>query len=432
MSFFARDLSIPLSLGHALAVAAACLALLTMSSLARAVEPLSLSSAEQLALSLDPEIVRLHEQREAIGERAVAAGQLPDPGIKMGVMSLPVDTFAFDQEPMTQFLVGAQQMFPAGHTRALRQQQMQVQAGVQDAMSDDRRRQVVAEVRKLWLELAYNRDAERVVQSQLALYRDLQTTIERRYTSGRGGQQEIVRIELEQNLMQEQLIGLKREAAAMRAALSEWIGEQAFGELSLSTVQLPNLPQRSALEQQVGVHPMVEADRVRMQASEVGEDLARQRYKPDWGVEVSYGLRDGNDPSGASRPDFFSAMLMFSVPVFTGDRQDRAVAAASAETRAALNQVKNRQRALRARGEAMWENYQQQQEMLALYREDVLPAAEANVTATLNAYEGQRVSFDEYIRAENMALTKSLRASRLQANVLKAQVELLYLVGDAP
>jgi len=430
MSYFSRDLRVPLF--HSLVYALAYTGLLSAWSPLMADETLDLSSAEQLALALDPEIARLHEQREAIGERAVAAGQLPDPGIKMGVMSLPVDTFAFDQEPMTQFLVGAQQMFPAGNTRALRQEQMQVQAGAQDAMADDRRRQLVAEVRKLWLELAYNREAEQVVQSQLALYRELQSTVETRYTSGRGGQQEIVRIELEQNLMQEQLIGLKREAASMRAALSEWIGERAFGELSLAQVELPTLPERSALEQQVGAHPMVMADRVRMQASEVGEDLARQRYKPDWGLEVSYGVRDGNDPSGASRPDFFSAMLMFSVPVFTGDRQDRAVAAASAETRAALNQVKNRQRALRAKGEAMWENYRQQVEMLALYQEDVLPAAQANVTATLNAYEGQRVSFDEYIRAENMALSKSLRASRLQANVLKAQAELLYLVGETP
>jgi len=260
MSYFSRDLRVPLF--HSLVYALAYTGLLSAWSPLMADETLDLSSAEQLALALDPEIARLHEQREAIGERAVAAGQLPDPGIKMGVMSLPVDTFAFDQEPMTQFLVGAQQMFPAGNTRALRQEQMQVQAGAQDAMADDRRRQLVAEVRKLWLELAYNREAEQVVQSQLALYRELQSTVETRYTSGRGGQQEIVRIELEQNLMQEQLIGLKREAASMRAALSEWIGERAFGELSLAQVELPTLPERSALEQQVGAHPMVMADRV--------------------------------------------------------------------------------------------------------------------------------------------------------------------------
>lgn len=427
MSFFHGDRRIPTHLALAWA-GLLCL----LSATAGAQGLLDRPRAERLALDLDPEIVRLQQQREALGERAVAAGQLPDPGVKLGVMSLPVDSFAFDQEPMTQFVVGAQQMFPAGDTRALREEQMRVQAGAQAAMADDRKRQVVAEVRKLWLELAYNQQAEGVVQSQLALYRDLSGTIERRYTAGRGGQQDIVRIGLEQDLLREQLIGLKREAAGMRASLSEWIGEAAFGELDLSPAPLPPLPEPAALEQRIGAHPMVQADQVRMQASEVGEDLARQRYKPDWGLEVSYGLRDGNNPDGSARPDFFSAMLMFSVPLFTADRQDRAVAAASAETRAALNQVKNRQRTLRARAEMLWENYRQQQEMLELYSNDVLPAAQDNVQATLTAYEGQRASFDEYIRAENMALSKSLRAARLQANVLRGQVDLLYLLGETP
>ena len=55
------------------------------------------------------------------------------------------------------------------------------------------------------------------------------------------------------------------------------------------------------------------------------------------------------------------------------------------------------------------ERYNAQLEMLTLYREEVLPASRANVTATLNAYQGQRASFDEYIRAENTALEKTLR-----------------------
>ena len=106
------------------------------------------------------------------------------------------------------------------------------------------------------------------------------------------------------------------------------------------------------------------------------------------------------------------------------------VAAAEADTRAALSQVKNRQRTLLARVQAAYERYNAQQEMLALYRDEVLPAARSNVTATLNAYQGQRVSFDEYIRAENMALEKTLRAARLSADSLAAQAEILYLVGD--
>ncbi len=399
-------------------------------AMAQAGEHLSLDDAQSIALERDLEIARLDARREAMGERAVAAAQLPDPGVKLGLMSLPVDSFALDQEPMTQMVVGAQQMFPAGETRSLRKEQMLAQSQVQTAMADDRRRQVVAQLRRLWIELAYKEKAARVQSSQLELYQGLSDTVETRYTTGRGGQQELVRVGLEQNLLQENLIGLKRDSAALRSNLSEWIGEAAFGELDLDGFVLPELPAQDSLAPRIADNPMVLADQVQMEASQVGEQLANQRYKPDWGVEVSYGFRDGVDAMGVSRPDFFSAMVMFSVPMFTGDRQDRMVAAAEADTRAALSQVKNRQRTLLARVQAAYERYNAQQEMLALYRDEVLPAARSNVTATLNAYQGQRVSFDEYIRAENMALEKTLRAARLSADSLAAQAEILYLVGD--
>ena len=393
-------------------------------------ERLSLDGAQSIALARDLEIARLDARREAMGQRAVAAAQLPDPGVKLGLMSVPVDSFALDQEPMTQLVVGAQQMFPAGDTLSLRKQQMLVQSEVQTAMADDRRRQVVAQLRKLWIELAFKETAARVQGSQLELYRALSDTVETRYTTGRGGQQEIVRVELEQNLLRENLIGLKRDSAALRSSLSEWIGEAAFSELDLDSLVLPALPGPDVLAERVADNPMVIADQVQMHASQVGEELASQRYKPDWGVEVSYGFRDGVDPMGVSRPDFFSAMVMVSVPLFTGDRQDRMVAAAEADTRAALSQVKNRQRSLLAKVQAAYERYNSQEEMLALYRDEVLPAAQSNVIATLNAYQGQKVSFDEYIRAENMALEKTLRVARLTADSLAAQADILYLVGE--
>ena len=108
--------------------------------MAQAGERLSLDDAQSIALARDLEIARLDAQREAMGERAVAAAQLPDPGVKLGLMSVPVDSFALDQEPMTQMVVGAQQMFRAGQTRSLRKEQILVQSQVQTAMADDRRR----------------------------------------------------------------------------------------------------------------------------------------------------------------------------------------------------------------------------------------------------------------------------------------------------
>ena len=54
---------------------------------------LCLAEAETIALDQDPILHAMSAQRAAMEERAVAAGQLPDPMVKAGFMSLPTDTW---------------------------------------------------------------------------------------------------------------------------------------------------------------------------------------------------------------------------------------------------------------------------------------------------------------------------------------------------
>ena len=58
----------------------------------------------------------LHARRSTLGaatDRIGPAGALPDPTLSLGVMSLPVPSFEFDAEAMTQIGIGLAQTFPA-------------------------------------------------------------------------------------------------------------------------------------------------------------------------------------------------------------------------------------------------------------------------------------------------------------------------------
>ncbi len=67
-------------------------------------------------------------------------------------------------------------------------------------------------------------------------------------------------------------------------------------------------------------------------AAETGVELAEQRYKPEFGIDLTYGGRGGNNPDGSSRSDLFSIMVMMDLPLFHKNRQDRYKAAAIAES----------------------------------------------------------------------------------------------------
>ena len=70
--------------------------------------------ADALALQV------LNQEAEAQRAEARATRALPNPQLRLGLTNLPADTFAWDQEPMTQLQVSLRQALPNGRARAAR------------------------------------------------------------------------------------------------------------------------------------------------------------------------------------------------------------------------------------------------------------------------------------------------------------------------
>ena len=92
--------------------------------------PLRLEDAVAMALSArDPAAERFEAKAEALEDRAVAEAQLPDPTARVGLANFPVDTLAFEQEPMTQIQAGLRQEFPKGDTMTFKGERRRAEAG---------------------------------------------------------------------------------------------------------------------------------------------------------------------------------------------------------------------------------------------------------------------------------------------------------------
>jgi outer membrane protein TolC len=167
-----------------------------------------------------------------------------------------------------------------------------------------------------------------------------------------------------------------------------------------------------------------------VEVRELGEELAREQYKPSFAVDVAYGFRSGEDASGDERPDFFSAMLNFSLPVLSGRRQDREVAAAQAERRAAREAEIDRRRELVAQLDSLWAGLTELEARDSLFQSDVLPDAHTNVEATRAAYQNDYASFAELVGAQTLLLTQELSYLSLRADLARNRARLLYLTEE--
>ena len=413
--------------------ACACALLLLAVAPALPTHALDLAEAERIAIERDAMLRQLAEETLAMRERAVAEGQLMDPKLRLGAANVPADSLSLDAEDMTMLEVGVSQEFPAGRTRELARKRMEQSATATEAVAADRRLVVVREVRQAWTELAYVSRARELLNGQVEWVEQMRSSARARYASGEGKQLDVLQAGLDVAMLREQLLDLDRDEAMRRAQLGRWIGDEEARRVTVSS-----LPARAPLEplatlqQRLLQHPAQLDYERRIAAAETGADLARQRKRPAWMLDVSYGFRSGNMPDGEPRSDMLSAMVSFDLPLFRANRQDREVAAARAEMRALHEMHDDHQREMGAMLAEAWSVADRTAALERFYEADLLPLAGQSVQAALLAYRSNRAMIDEVITARRAWLETSLKHLRLAADRAQAQYNVDYLVGEAP
>ena len=149
-------------------------------------------------------------------------------------------------------------------------------------------------------------------------------------------------------------------------------------------------------------------------ASFVGVDLAEQKYKPDWAVDLGYGYRDGYLSSGEPRSDFVSLSVSVDLPFFRSNRQDKSVGAALSQRRAADQSREELLRRLNSQLESEYVRWQDLGRRLALYEKSILGVSADNASAALAAYQSDTGDFADVMRGYVDDLDTRLEYIRLQ------------------
>ena len=392
---------------------------------------LSLQEAESLAADQDPRLSEIRLKSEALQESAVAAGTLPDPKLKFGLMNFPTDTFDRDQEPMTQIQLGVVQMFPSGDTLQLKSDRMVDNAKGETARAMAQKRNVIQQVRMNWLDVYYWQHAADLVARNRKLFKQLVNVTESLYAVGRRKQQDVLRAELELGLLDDRETQVATMVEMQRANLAKLIGQQAaYRPLSTAFPSLPEIPAPEISRQLLTRHPLLDLEQARVDASQKDVAIARQAYKPAWLLDVTYGFRDGYNPNGSERADFLSAMVMMDMPLFTGKRQDRNLSANKLKHQASLYAREDRVRELNKAWEVSNAEWLRLGERVRLFETSLLAKARENSKASLHAYQNDQGDFSSLMRARIMEFETELKALRMRVDYAKSQAKLLYLVGD--
>lgn len=382
---------------------------------------LSLEHTLDYALNNEPWLVANKYQQAAIHAQSVAAGTLPDPVLTVGLMNFPTDGFAFDQEGMTQFKVGVSQMFSRGDSLELKQKAMAQAAQQHPWLRSERVAQVKAIVIEAWLNAYRAQKSIALIEQDKSLFTQLIDITESSYSSAMGStrQQDIILAQLEFTRLEDKLVMLEMQVESAKKRLSQWLPMSMLTQ-SISSTRRDITPlvhfSQLSFEQLMALlmaHPAIVAIDKVAAAKHTEIAVAKQSYKPQLGVNMGYGYRDGT-PAGDSRADLLSIGMSIDLPFFTDNRQDQHVNAAIAmaesvktEKLIAVNKLKG----------MYFKEYSQLarlQQRDALYQTKLLPQMAEQAQATLNAYTRDDGDFFEVMRARISELNAKIDALNIQ------------------
>lgn len=366
-----------------------------------AAAPLSVDEAVAAALENNPEIRAAVRRLSLAQMKTATARSLDDPLLMMRDWDTPLRR-PWDLN-QAQLMVSLQQTFPSRQKRDQRARLAEDDAGIAANDLETLRQEVSVEVRKTSTDLMRNADEVRLQGRQSSLLKEALASALAEYTTGKAPQADVLRAQMALTRLNERLIELEEERDNARAKLNALMGRSPDEAIEIAgSYALPTaLPSIEELEYTAIEHRPEMADmRTRIAKSRDEAKLTRLAMKPDFTVGVGYMLM----PAGSMARNAYMGELSMNLPWLNRERHDGEAKQADAATDVS-------QAELDARASTVFLEIREAQiEVLAakkrvkLYRDTLLPQAEASFKASTAAYQNNRAEFMSLIDAQNLLL----------------------------
>ena len=374
-----------------------------------------------LALERAPSLAAQRAAVEAARQMEKPAAALPDPMVEAMLQNADFPRFTIGEEEMSMAGVEVRQGLPYPGKRKARAEEARAQTGLEAVRLAAAERRVAASVRSLYAKL-YAIDRER--QSLTAareLVDLLSTTASARYAAGAADQESVLKAQLQETRLGEQIDDLDAERAARVAELNRWLdrpGSTPVGKVvSLPPVEAPAGDWEQAA---VEASPDVLVARAAITAAERRLDVARLDLKPDFAP--SAGL--------ATQGSMGTVLLLrfgVELPFRKAQRQEPMIRAAELELERARRELQDAEAMARAEAARLAARWQQADRQIVRFRQGILPQTSSTLDAARASYLAGRGDFSTVVEDFDLWLEARVQLARREADRFAAWAELQAL-----
>ncbi|MDC0936459.1 TolC family protein [Pirellulales bacterium] len=391
--------------------------------------PQPLDRLIQFALAQNPQVQAARKRIDAAAHQVPVAASLPDP--MLGVTAYPeqVQTAAGQQE----LAVNVNQKFPA-------RKKLGVRAGVEESKTNVARAQLAAvelatveQVKQAYFELYFVEQAIQISRSEQEELATIRDTANARYKATLTSQQDVLRAELELSNIANELIRLRQQLDSTQAKLARVMHLSPQTKIrALDSLSYEEAPRDlDWLERRAVVaRPELHAQLATLERDRRAAQLMRLEYIPDLTLGATWidTASAGISPVSNGR-DAFLLTAGVNLPIYR-KRIDSAVRSAEANAVASAREYDALRDATLEQVADLFAKARSQQELLILFREDILPKARQTLEVSNRAYSVGEVDFLQLIDNFRLLLRYKISYQRLEASLRQTIASLERVVGE--
>ncbi|MBS1158685.1 MAG: Outer rane efflux protein [Proteobacteria bacterium] len=385
-----------------------------------------------LAIARDgnPEYAGMRLEAEAAAQRIEPAGALPDPKLRTELMDI---TKGGEQSPsLSPSRVGStrytlMQDIPWFGKRDLKREIAELEAESARGRALGTWADVSARIKTTYAQQYFLAQNERLTREILDLISRLEKIAQARYAGGLAAQQDVIRAQVEQTSMRNELIALQTERHHMHSRMNVLLARPANAPLSepekLRPIPAPAKLDYTTLEERARArNPLLAADDSRLRSAEKSRELAYKNRYPDF----TFGVVPNQMQNSVKQWDL---MVEMNIPLQQGtrraqERESEAMLAVARSRRAATaNQV------LADLSENL-AGLDAARRTEALATDSLLPQAELTFKSALAGYENGKVDFATLLDAQRQIRQARQNQIRAQAEGQARLAEIERILGE--
>lgn len=391
---------------------------------------LALAEAQQLAVNRSRQLTASDAAAASVRELTVAAGQLPDPVLKLGLDNVPVsgpDRLSLTRDFMTMRRIGVMQEFTGADKRRLRGERLgrdltRIQAERALAIAVIRRDTALA-----WLDRFYAQALVALLQTQVAETRLQIEGAEIAYRTGRGTPSDAFAARAALASLQDRLRLAERQAQSAVLMLARWIGADAASRplAGPANWREDTAAQAGSVDSHTE-HPQLKVLEAQALAADTDLRLAQAETRPDWTFEAAFQQRG---------PQFSNmASIGVSIPLQfdRANRQDRVTAARLEAVSQARAKLEDAEQAHEAELDVAYNDWNTGRERITRLSAELLPAAAQRTQASLIDYRTGKGSLPAALAARREEIDARIQLLALEQETARQWVLLDYLMTSVP